>query len=46
MDQEHKCAVRFLAQKPFGIFNNSTTSPNAFISNQLICPTGKAGEGL
>ncbi|MHB9068773.1 MAG: hypothetical protein ACYC54_00225 [Sedimentisphaerales bacterium] len=38
------CAI--LAHRPFGIFNNSDTSPNAFISNQLICPTGKTGKGL
>jgi len=35
-----------LARRPFGIFNDSTTSPNAFIKNQLICPTGKTGKGL
>jgi hypothetical protein len=38
------CAI--LARMPFGIFNDSTTSPNAFINNQLICPTSKTDKGL
>jgi len=38
------CAI--LAQRPFEIFNDSDTSQNAFIKNQLICPRGKTGKGL
>jgi len=38
------CAI--FGSKAFWNFNDSDTSPNTFIKNQLICPTGKAGKGL